>query len=103
MVVSVGKGENGAVAELARAAEKLAMLAVRSGDSYGGGGARLELAMVEERDAAQCGGDGSGDGARLEGRRRAAAHESGVGSSRERAGGGGELGKRMRGGRGTLL
>nr|ABA97105.1 hypothetical protein LOC_Os12g18090 [Oryza sativa Japonica Group] len=60
------KGENGAVAELARVAEKLAMLAARSGDGYGGGGARLELAMVEERDGARGGGAseaGRGNGA----------------------------------------
>nr|BAD28509.1 hypothetical protein [Oryza sativa Japonica Group]BAD28610.1 hypothetical protein [Oryza sativa Japonica Group] len=69
--VSVVKGENGSVAGLAHAAEKLAMLAARSGDGYGGGGARLELATVEERDGARGGsvsamdwGRGAVDGVR---------------------------------------
>nr|AAX95482.1 hypothetical protein [Oryza sativa Japonica Group]ABA93053.1 hypothetical protein LOC_Os11g22090 [Oryza sativa Japonica Group] len=53
--VSVVKGENGSVAGLAHAVAKLAMLAVRCSDGYGGGGARLELATVEKRDG-ECGG-----------------------------------------------
>ncbi len=69
--VSVVKGENGSVAGLAHAAEKLAMLAAQSGDGYGGGGAQLELATVEERDGARGGsvsamdwGRGAVDGVR---------------------------------------